>query len=341
VPISGGRYRVGASIVGQTGIESDALLIGETFFTKRNTSIEWNVEGRAKLGEDERFWVGFGGGSFILNGYGVPDLRLMATFGAYTSLVSAPPAAPERKPRGEDASWREQHADDSDGDGIRDEVDACPSDPEDHQGKEPNDGCPTPPDRDGDGIPDQWDRCPDEAEDKDGINDGDGCPEADADDDGVGDADDACPKQPGVTSTDRKKNGCPQYISMEGSVVRVLQQVHFATGSATILADSFPMLQEIANLLRVNPSISRMSIEGHTDDRGDASMNKRLSQDRASSVMIWLSSRGVDADRLEAHGFGQERPIDANSSEAGRQANRRVEFKIVSEDDANAVKKGE
>jgi outer membrane protein OmpA-like peptidoglycan-associated protein len=101
------------------------------------------------------------------------------------------------------------------------------------------------------------------------------------------------------------------------------------------------MLQEIANLLRVNPSISRMSIEGHTDDRGDASMNKRLSQDRASSVMIWLSSRGVDADRLEAHGFGQERPIDANSSEAGRQANRRVEFKIVSEDDANAVKKGE
>jgi outer membrane protein OmpA-like peptidoglycan-associated protein len=196
-----------------------------------------------------------------------------------------------------------------------------------------------PPDRDGDGIPDQYDKCPDQPEDKDGIDDGDGCPEDDYDKDGVPDATDACPKEPGQPAPDPKRNGCPQFIKMENGRVDILQQVHFQSGSSNILPDSFPMLQEIANLLKANQNIKRMAIEGHTDDRGDDQMNQRLSQGRAESVMRWLTQHGVDAQRLEAHGYGESKPIADNKTDKGRAANRRVEFKILDEEDTNKVKK--
>ncbi len=336
VPIKDGKYRIGLTIQGQTGIESDSSsaspLIGNTAFTQRNTPIEWHVEGRAKFGPKERWWVGLGAGSFLYPGYGAPDFRAVGLLGVYVPILDSSANSPEGKLALRE-KWREQRSLDSDNDGIPDDIDACPSDAEDHKGSDPSDGCPIPPDRDGDGIADQFDKCPDQPEDKDGVDDNDGCPEVDADNDGVPDAEDACPKEPGVRSTDPKKNGCPQFYSMDGTVVHVLQQVHFATGSATILADSFPMLQEIANLLKVNPAIKKMSVEGHTDNRGNAVMNKTLSQQRSESVVKWLADHGVEGPRLEAHGYGQEKPIDSNDTDKGRQANRRVEFKIIEQDD--------
>jgi len=255
----------------------------------------------------------------------------MAMLGAYVPILESDATSPDPKMALRE-KWRAEGSIDSDHDGIPDDQDACPNDPEDHKGNDPNDGCPEPADRDGDGIPDQYDKCPDVPEDKDGIDDQDGCPEDDADQDGIPDTSDACPREPGQPSPDPKKNGCPQFIHLEGSVVRVLQQVHFATASTTILPDSFPMLQEIANLLKANPQIKRMSIEGHTDDRGEAEMNKKLSDGRANSVMTWLNQHGVAAERLEAHGYGEERPIADNATAEGRATNRRVEFKITDED---------
>ena len=79
--------------------------------------------------------------------------------------------------------WRAEHGEDSDGDGIPDDIDACPME----KGTKDNDGCPKLADRDGDGIPDIYDKCPDQPEDKDGIDDGDGCPETDADGDSIPD----------------------------------------------------------------------------------------------------------------------------------------------------------
>ena len=196
-----------------------------------------------------------------------------------------------------------------------------------------------PPDRDGDGIPDQYDKCPDQPEDKDGIDDGDGCPEDDADNDGVPDAVDACPKMPGRPNSDPKKNGCPTYIQEDGTVVRVLQQVHFAFGTARILPESFPVLQEVADYLKSNKAIKKMSIEGHTDNKGKADLNKRLSQERANSVMTWLVQHGVEQGRLEAHGYGMERPIEENDTDAGRAKNRRVEVKILEQEDTNKIQK--
>ncbi|GAH82867.1 unnamed protein product, partial [marine sediment metagenome] len=164
-------------------------------------------------------------------------------------------------------------------------------------------------------------------------------PEDDADSDGIPDAQDACPKEPGQKNSDPKKNGCPTFIKVEGNVVRIMQQVHFATGSAVILPESFPMLQEITNLLKANKGIKKMSIEGHTDNRGAADLNKKLSGDRAAAVRTWLIQHGVEDGRLESHGFGLEKPIETNDTEQGRAANRRVEFKILDEEDTNKVQK--
>src|SRR5262249_28186423 len=184
--------------------------------------IEFNIEGRMRFGPADHWWVGAGAGSSILRGYGAPDLRILGVLGTYIPLLEAETRSPTK------AELRERRREgrpDRDNDGIPDDVDACPDQPEDHQGPDPNDGCPMPPDRDGDGIPDMYDKCPDQPEDKDGIDDGDGCPEDDVDNDGVPDAVDACPKMPGKPNKDPKKNGCPIFIEGDGTVVRVLQQV--------------------------------------------------------------------------------------------------------------------
>ena len=330
LPIKGGKYRLGATIFGQTGLTNDSTT-GPTFFTKQNTPIEWNVEGRMRLPMAgwEHWFVGAGGGTLIAPGYGAPDLRVVALLGTYWQIVDTNPHSPEARMRIR-RSIRESLKD-TDGDGIPDDVDACPTEPEDHKDPDPMDGCPAPSDRDGDGIPDQLDKCPDKPEDKDGVDDEDGCPEEDADSDGIPDAKDACPKEPGQPDPDPKKNGCPKFIKLEGSSVRVLQQVHFQTGSATILPDSFPMLTEIAQLLKVTPGIKKMRIEGNTDNRGAAEMNLDLSKRRAASVRVWLIQHGIASERLDSDGYGMTRPIQTNDTADGRAANRRVEFKIIDE----------
>lgn len=336
VPLKNDKYRVGLTIFGQTGIENNDS-IGNTFFRGDNTPLEWQAEGRMRFGHFNRFWAGAGLGTRLDQAYGAPDLRIVALAGIYVPLLDTNATSPDAKLE-RHRRWRDEHVVDTDHDGIPDDIDACPTEPEDHLGNDPDDGCPIPPDRDGDGIPDQYDKCPDAPEDKDGIQDADGCPEDDADHDGIPDTKDACPLEPGPPNPDPKKNGCPQFIKVEGSVVRILQQVHFATASTTILPDSFPMLEEISTLLKSNTAIHRMSIEGHTDDRGAADMNLKLSEGRAASVLAWLVHHGIEPGRLESHGYGKTRPIADNSTDAGRLTNRRVEFKILDEGEAKPSK---
>ncbi len=331
LPLSDGKYRLGLTIFGQTGIENSAGT-GTTTFSARNTPLEWQAEGRMKFGKFDRFWAGAGLGSRLDQAYGAPDFRVVVLAGVQVPLFDVDAPSPEQARL--ERRKRTTEIIDTDHDGIPDDIDACPTEPEDHLGPDPNDGCPVPPDRDHDGIPDQFDKCPDLPEDHKGAEPSDGCPDIDTDKDGVPDSVDACPHEPGQPSPDPKKNGCPQFIRLEGSSVRVLQQVHFAFGKADILPDSFPILQEIANLLKVTPNIRRMSIDGHTDDRGAADLNLRLSQARATSVMTWLVNQGgIEARRLEAHGYGKTRPIEDNATDEGRLANRRVEFNIKDEGD--------
>jgi hypothetical protein len=99
----------------------------------------------------------------------------------------------------------------------------------------------------------------------------------------------------------------------------------FETGKFTIQNESLPIVDQIAELLKSDLTLN-ISIEGHTDNVGDAASNKKLSSDRAKSVMDALISKGIDKTRLSFTGWGQEKPVADNRTEEGRAKNRRVEI---------------
>jgi outer membrane protein OmpA-like peptidoglycan-associated protein len=213
---------------------------------------------------------------------------------------------------------------DRDGDKIRDGVDACPDVPGITSDDPAKNGCP--PDRDSDGIADSVDACPDVAGVKSEDPKKNGCP-ADRDGDGVVDSVDACPDTPGPADPDPKKNGCP-LARIEAGQVKIVEQVKFKTGSAEILRESDPTLTAVGIILKDHPELVKVRVEGHTDNRGVAAMNKQLSEKRAASVVKWLVAFGIDKRRLYAKGFGLDKPIDSNETDEGRTNNRRVEFHI-------------
>lgn len=217
---------------------------------------------------------------------------------------------------------------DNDRDGVRDVADKCPDEPEDKDGFEDEDGCPDP-DNDHDGIPDTADKCPLEAEDVDSFEDEDGCPERDNDQDGIDDAADQCPNQPGPPST----GGCPEpfkHIDVKKDKIELRHKIFFATAKAKIQPRSFELLEEVAAALKARPKM-RVRIEGHTDSQGNKASNQRLSQARADSVRAHLLGLGVESNRMESVGYGPDQPIETNRTAAGRERNRRVEFVITAQ----------
>jgi OOP family OmpA-OmpF porin len=186
-------------------------------------------------------------------------------------------------------------------------------------------------DRDGDGILDARDVCPEtplgETPDPRRL----GCPAEDRDRDTVLDAEDACPEEPGMPGLEPRVNGCP----LEGVEVRQdrllpRQPLAFAVNTDVLLAESLPVLAQLAEAIRARPWIQKLRIEGHTDNSGSNDFNQSLSLRRAESVRRWLVEQGLDAARLEVAGFGPDHPIADNATEAGRASNRRVDFVITS-----------
>ena len=208
---------------------------------------------------------------------------------------------------------------DSDGDGILDNVDACPTE----SGPPERKGCPVR-DADSDGVADERDACPAEV----GQTDNRGCPYTDRDGDGVFDHVDNCPDQPGPADN----QGCPvkvkQLIVITAEKIVIKEMVFFATAKAQILAKSFPLLAQIASVMKAHPEIPRLVIEGHTDSVGKREANVKLSQARADAVRAFLAKKGIAAGRLSSIGYGPDRPANDNETEAGRAKNRRVEFMI-------------
>ena len=231
---------------------------------------------------------------------------------------------------------------DRDGDGILDSRDKCPDVPEDKDGFEDQDGCPEP-DNDKDGILDVNDKCPNDPEDKDGFEDADGCPEPDNDLDGILDAVDRCPNEPETYNGFEDEDGCPDKgkVIIEGDDILILEKIHFATGSAEILPESFDLLDAVGATLKHHPDFLVIEIGGHADERSSDAYNLKLTKDRAASVVSALVARHVDASRLVSQGYGEYCPLAEGHDVASWEQNRRVEFKVVKTEDAlTGVKRG-
>ncbi len=242
---------------------------------------------------------------------------------------------------------------DSDADGIFDGLDSCPDTPAGAIIDE--NGCPT--DEDGDTVFDGIDRCPgtpvgvavDETgcpldSDEDGVLDErDACPGTprgtpvdtqgcrlarDSDGDGVVDTDDRCPNTAPGQNVDAV--GCPVLFMVDQGQRRplVLRGVRFASGRSVLTEESYATLDAVAASLEAHPEI-RVEIAGHTDATGSAEVNRRLSLARARAVMMYLARKGIAPERMEARGYGPDRPIATNGTPEGRARNRRVELSII------------
>lgn len=334
---------------------------------KRNTNAEALVGARYRFLND--FEAGIGAGPGLTSGIGTPEFRAVAMLAYTPEprrdrdgdgIEDAVDACPDEA--GVASSDPAKHGcplpPDRDGDGVLDAVDACPDLPGPASEDPEKNGCP---DRDGDGIIDTVDACPDEAgvassdpakhgcppsdRDGDGIpDDVDACPDVkgvpsdnpsengcppDTDGDGIRDDVDACPLEKGKPNEDPKQHGCPVAVRVTEKEIEILQQVQFDTGKATIKKVSDPLLDEVAGVLKDHPEILKVEVQGHTDNRGSASFNRKLSQDRANSVRAALVARGIAEERLVAKGYGPDAPIADNKTVEGRQKNRRVQFVIL------------
>lgn len=197
-------------------------------------------------------------------------------------------------------------------------------------------------DEDGDGLARDDDVCPHSAEDKDGFQDLDGCPDTDNDSDGIVDKSDKCPDDAESLNGFNDTDGCPDGVpKLLKRIVGKLDGVYFEKSSAALKKRSNRALGRAVKVLKKFPRV-RVSIEGHTDNVGKPAFNTTLSRQRAESVRTWLITHGIDKSRLEAVGYGPDRPTASNDKRRGRAANRRVEMVLVppkQPSTAGAVKK--
>ena len=126
-------------------------------------------------------------------------------------------------------------------------------------------------------------------------------------------------------------NDMGNFLSSNAAVPRTfsLRELNFAPGSAALAPSASNTVEQLAQMLNQNPSV-RIRINGHTDNLGNAAANEKLSLERAESLRTELVTRGIAASRIEAIGSGAANPVADNSTEAGRQENRRTDIQIIS-----------
>ena len=121
---------------------------------------------------------------------------------------------------------------------------------------------------------------------------------------------------------------------LKKGTVLVMEHIYFEFGASDIQQEALKDLNILEKFLSANPTI-KIEIAGHTDSKGDEKLNQELSQERADAIRRYLIEKGIDADRLKAVGYGEEKPIapnenpDGSDNEAGRKLNRRTEVVIL------------
>ncbi|MEO8182790.1 MAG: OmpA family protein [Deltaproteobacteria bacterium] len=346
-----GVIHLGPELHGST-VVSDS---GDGFFKRATTPLELALGAKFLLGQGVR--LGAAAGAGLTSGLGSPQLRGLVSLdwlpatsraaedlpppardldgdGVVDELDACPAVAGPARPLEAARSGCPDPVD-SDGDGISDEADACPRETGIASADPQRHGCPPPPDTDADGIADSVDACPKEP----GIIQPDpaqqGCP-LDADQDGIVDSLDACPNLAGEAYPNPKRRGCPR-AELEQGAIQINEPVQFAAGSSQLLRESDALLAAVAQLLIQHAEINHVVVEGHTDSSGPPRANLKLSRDRAAAVVKWLVAHGISSRRLNSRGFGSTTPIDSNDTQEGRARNRRVEFRVLGPKDEPVV----
>jgi len=235
---------------------------------------------------------------------------------------------------------------DYDYDGLYDAEDSCPD-----VGALTVDGCPHGDDTDGDGFLDGDDLCPDEAGPpgsdcpapgpavpvpaaapscEPGSTPGpNGCESADVDGDGlVGEAD-QCPTEPETQNGFQDEDGCPDALpEAVKEFTGVIEGVTFRKGKPTLEPSSAATLDEAARVLTEYPTL-HIEISGHTSSDGPVGYNQKLSLQRADAVADYLKGKGVPQGQIITRGAGPSEPIADNATAAGREKNRRIEFRVL------------
>ncbi len=312
--------------------------------------IEWLAGLRWR--PERRLIVGLAAGRGLTSAVGTPSFRGVLSL---TIAPGAPEPRPIRPPKPDG---------DGDRDGVRDSADRCASEPEDRDLFDDADGCPDP-DNDGDQIADGQDRCPIEAEDKDGVDDADGCIDRDNDADGIADTLDKCPMKaedkdgfadtdgcpeddndrdgildradrcPAVAETingNSDDDGCPDkgdsLVVLSPDRLETLDTIQF-TANHKIAKASQSLLGQIGATLRARTEIARLRITVHVQPTSDPDRDQELSDKRAAAVREWLVQWGVEPARVEARGFGGNKPLVPPDRKGAAALNQRVELIIL------------
>ena len=125
----------------------------------------------------------------------------------------------------------------------------------------------------------------------------------------------------------------PPRVELRDNKIEFKEKIQFEVNKAVIKEESFSLLHDIGEVIKQNPHLKKISIEGHASAEGDPKRNKKLSDERSKAVMEFLAKKeGIDAVRLTAKGWGVEKPVAPNDTEDGREKNRRVEFLVLEQD---------
>jgi len=284
---------------------------------------EWLVGGRYQL--SPQFSVAAAGGSGLVDGVGAPKFRAVLSF-AYTPNGRPLPAM--HKPIVE--APIDPNTNDADFDKLVDAQDKCPSEREDKDGFQDEDGCPDP-DNDNDGVPDEKDKCVAQPEDLDKFQDDDGCPEEDNDHDGVADAKDACPKEAEKINGVDDDDGCPDkgesLIISTPDRLELLENVDFK--DTTITKTSTNLLGQLMRTLRARQDIIRLRIGVHVQPTNKPDKDQSLSDKRGAAIRDWLVAHGIEGERIDPKGFGGSKPLVSPSQKGAAGINDRVELIIL------------
>lgn len=219
---------------------------------------------------------------------------------------------------------------DNDNDGLADDKDKCPLDAEDDDKFQDDDGCPEK-DNDGDGVPDDKDKCPVGAEDKDGYQDMDGCADPDNDSDGIVDSVDKCPREAETINGNNDDDGCPdrgnELVVLSPDRLELLGTVEFS--GSKVSRSSHNVLGQVGATLRAHPEIVRVRLTVHVQPTRNAARDQQLSEARAKAVRDWLVDWGLDPLRMQSSGFGGTKPLVPANSRGAAEINNRLELIIL------------